>query len=383
MIRALVLLQLAACTCGEIVIDHPDSGTHDAGTHDAGNMMMMQNDAGPLACPIDGGVDGAGVCTQWTFGGWDSPCTNGYTRTRSCDPAYDCRVDDHNGCAAAVNVGGRPPAGCAECPGGRGSLDYFGYWRDSDIQNFVCQIQDHANFSMNQDDQGAVDFAASFGVASFGFTVPTSGTPVPLGAALVRDDADASAYGWCQNHPGMCPNGIQDGWAAVKAEIEAEGDRVRSMHPNAHLLINLADGDANGELDFRTIPGFTLPRGIDWVGLECYTGAANCQANMNVLRPLLPPGARTWVISAGTNGYGSESYLVSDAQAMFDWANQDSAVIGMIAFVWSKAILCPPDCNALAVKEMPLLLAKYRELGDRITGRTNVDPKPDNQCPAP
>src|SRR5205823_91477 len=109
-----------------------------------------------------------------------------------------------------------------------------------------------------------------------------------------------------------------------------------------------------------------------WVGLECYTGAANCQANLNVLKPLLPAGARTWIITAGTSGFGTESYLVQDAQAMYDFARADPSVIGIIAFVWSKEILCPPDCQALAVKQMPLLLAKYREIGDAITGKSNV-----------
>jgi len=155
------------------------------------------------------------------------------------------------------------------------------------------------------------------------------------------------------------------------------------MHPNAHLMINLADGDANGVLDFRGIPGFTLPRGVDWVGLECYTGAANCKANMDALRPLLPANGRTWIITAGTTGYGTESYLVADAQAMYDWASIDPAVIGMLGFVWSKSILCPPDCTHPAVKELPLLLAKYRQLGDLITGRGNIAPKTDAECPPP
>jgi hypothetical protein len=251
----------------------------------------------------------------------------------------------------------------------------------SDIQNMVCQIQDHVNLSMTSDGQSIVDFAATFGVPNFGLTEPTGGSPAPLQAVVVRDDADASAYGYCASNP--CPNGIIDGWNAVKAQAESDGDGIRAQHPNAHIMINLADGDANGQLDFQTIPGFTLPRGVDWVGLECYTGAANCQANMNVVRGLLPPGGKAWVLTAGVDTYGTQDALVTDAQAMFDWAHADQDVIGIIVFVWSNQILCPPDCTSLAVKQLPNLLAKYRAIGDIITGKTNVDPKPDSACPPP
>jgi hypothetical protein len=291
------------------------------------------------------------------------------------DAALDLAAAD--GCGGGV-CDAAPPDALTACTG---TLCYFGYWRDSDIQNYVCQIQDHANFSMTGDSQAEIDLAATYAVGNFGLLAPTKGGPPPLDVTVLRDDADASAYGWCAMNP--CPNGIADGWAAVKAQIESDGDAVKAQHPNAHLMINLADGDANGALDFQTIPGFTLPRGVDWVGLECYTGAPNCQANAKLVEPLLPPGGRLWVIAAGTNGYGTEDFLVADAQANYDWASADPAVIGMMAFVWSNTILCPPDCMSLAVKEMPNLLAKFRQLGDQITGRAAIQPIPDDQCPPP
>ena len=401
----------ASCTCGVVTIGGgtgdggydaavavPDGSVADGGGDGDGGPLeggcgdavcagaetcgTCAVDCGKCPCPVDAGVDGVGVCSAWALETWDSTCTDGYTRTRTCDTAYDCRVSDHNGCGSPLNIGGAPPGGCVTCGGGgAGTLQYFGYWRDSDIQNFVCQIQDHVSFSMTSDTQGIVDAAASYGVANFGLLAPTSGTPAPLQAVVVRDDADAAAWGWCSANP--CPGGIADGWAAVKAQAEAEGDTLRASHPNAHVMINLADGNADGVLDFQGIPGFTLPRGVDWVGLECYTGATGCQANLNVLRPLLPAGSRAWVLTAATSGYGNEAWLVADAQAMYDWTKADSAVIGLMAFVWSKSILCPPDCNALAVKEMPTLLAKYREIGDLITGRGGVAPKADSDCPTP
>ena len=386
------------CNCATLEELDPVKTSKDSGpTADAGRDAGLAEDAGlagdagrapdggqlqRTACPIVNGIDGVGVCGAWQLSSWDPVCTDGYIRVRTCDAGTDCRVTDHNGCSAELSPGAGTVPGCGACGGQPAStLKYFGYWRDSDLQNLVCQVQDHVNFSMTSDSQLIVDRAASYGVANWGFTVPDGGTPAPLGAIVLRDDADASAYGWCSTH--SCPNGIADGWAAVKAQAETEGDSTRAMHPNAHLMINLADGDANGKLDFQTIPGFTLPRGVDWVGLECYTGAANCKANMDVLRPLLPANGRVWVITAGTSGFGTEAWLVADAQAMYDWTRKDPAVIGLLAFVWSKSLLCPPDCSTLAVKEMPLLLAKYREIGDKITGRGNVAPKLDSECPPP
>jgi hypothetical protein len=335
-----------------------------------------------MPCPVVGGIDGVGVCGPWQLMAFDATCTDGYTRTRTCQPGYDCRVSDHNGCNAGLNVGQPAPLGCPACVGAPGYLQYFGYWRDSDIQNTVCQIQDHVNYSMTNDGQSIVDFAATFDVPNFGLTVPTGGSPAPVQAVVVRDDADVGAWGYCGSNP--CPNGIIDGWNAVKAQAESDGAMIRASHPNAHIMINLGDGNADGKLDFQGIPGFTLPNGVDWIGLECYTGAANCQANMNVLRPLLPAGARTWVITNGVAASAAdESGLVADMQANFDWAHADPAVIGLIGFVWTNKILCPPDCTSLAVHELAGLTAKYREIGDIITGKTNVDPKPDSDCPTP
>ena len=259
-------------------------------------------------------------------------------------------------------------------------LRFFGYWRDNDLQSLVCQIQDHVNFSMTDDSQGAVDRAASYGVANFGLTAPSTGGPAPLGASVVRDDADAAAWGWCSQHP--CPNGISDGWTAVRGEIEATAAQIHAQHPNAHLLINLADGNGDHVLDFQGIPNFAIPNGIDWIGLECYFSAAACKANLEVLRPKLPAGARVFVLTPGETDYGTEASLVTIAQDVYEWTKQEPLILGVIGFVWTKTQLCS-GCATLGVKEMPTLLAKYRALGDLVSGRASVAPRPDAQCPPP
>src|SRR6267142_2828789 len=124
-------------------------------------------------------------------------------------------------------------------------LQYFGYWRESELDNYICQIQDHANFSMTDESLAKANYGASYGVANWGLTAPNGGSPAPLGATLLLDDADSSAWGWCATHP--CPNGISDGWTGVKGEIEARFNQVQQEHPGqtVHGYINLADGNGD------------------------------------------------------------------------------------------------------------------------------------------
>jgi len=268
-------------------------------------------------------------------------------------------------------------------------LQYFGYWRESDFDNYICQIQDHANFSMNDESLAKTNYAASYGVANWGLTAPNGGSPAQLGATLLLDDADSAAWGWCATHP--CPNGISDGWTGVKGEIEARFNQVQQEHPGqtVHGYINLADGNGDGLLDFQWIPNFSLPNGVDWVGLECYMGASGCASNLDALKNKLqlPPNTnvRFWILTPANSGYGSESWLVSTAWDTYNWAKNDPLIIGMIGFVFAKTILCPPDCNSLAVKEMPNLLDAYRQIGDLITGKGGIQPIagspwPNTQC---
>ncbi len=337
----------------------------------------------------DGGAPGTGtICVQndhphgsWavsgteSFGGMGAGCSTGHHAGGYSIAAGAATVSP----TSAVLVGGGTLTFTVAFP----QLRYFGYWRDMDLANYACQIQDHANYSMTAEVPGVVDAAASYGLPNLGVVAPTNGGPPPVQVAFLCDDCDSSAWGWCQGH--ACPNGIPDGWAAVKADVEARGAAVRAQHPNAHLMINLADGDGNGAFDFRIIPGFQLPSGVDWIGLECYQGAAMCQANLAALKPLLPVGARIVVLTPAANAYGDEATLVGHAQAMYDWSRTEPLVVAMMAFVWSKTQLCDPGvvpCTALAVHEMPTLLAKYRAIGDAITGRVGIAPKLDAQCPA-
>jgi len=83
------------------------------------NMFRLDcpDQAALAQCPVINGVQGAGACAPWEFVAWEEPCTDGYTRTRACDPAFDCRTSDLNGCDSPLNVelDDEPPPGCPAC----------------------------------------------------------------------------------------------------------------------------------------------------------------------------------------------------------------------------------------------------------------------------
>jgi hypothetical protein len=214
------------------------------------------------------------------------------------------------------------------------NLQYFGYWRDA-LTGSTAEIADQANLTM-------VD--TNFIIAMD-----------PLNAVLICDDCDVGVDA--------------SGWATRKAGIETQ---EANFPGTAHFMIDLGDGNADGILDFRGIAGFALPANVDWVGMECYPalGWASCQANLDALRPLLPANGGAWVFLPTETDYGPEDQLVSNAQEMYDGAKQDPAVVGMIGFVWTNTILCPPDdcTKTFATKELPNLLAKMRCISHDITG---------------
>src|SRR4029077_3926014 len=110
--------------------------------------------------------------------------------------------------------------------------------------------------------------------------------------------------------------------------------------------------------------GFSLPAGYDWIGMECYQGVADCQNKVNALKPMLPPGGRVWILPLGVASvYNSEAQLVQQAQDMYDWAKDEPAIIGFTVFVWQSNMVAPD----LAVRDLPNLKAKYREIGNLIT----------------
>jgi hypothetical protein len=145
-------------------------------------------------------------------------------------------------------------------------------------------------------------------------------------------------------------------------------------------MINIVGGAPADTSGFRHMTDFVIPKGIDWIGLECYAGAADCKAMVDQLKamPSLSSNVRFWPLLPLATNYGTEAWLVANAHATYDWAHAEPTVIGLIGFVWSKVILCPPDCTSLATKELPTLLSTMRTIGDAITGRGNVAPL---KCP--
>ena len=226
---------------------------------------------------------------------------------------------------------------CTDCaidaPAAR-PLQYFGYWRDA-LTGSTAEIQDHANISL-VDDTDHILLS-------------------PIGGVILCDDCDVG---------GLSANQ----WSDRKSQVEA----AEASYPSAsHFLINLGDGNGDGKLDFQGIPGFTLPAGVDWIGLECYPalGWTGCKANLDLLVPLLPPNGRFWILMPTETEYGNEATLVANAHELYTGAKSEPLVVGMIGFVWTNALLCPPaDCaHVFATKELPALLSEMECIGRAIT----------------
>lgn len=74
-------------------------------------------------------------------------------------------------------------------------------------------------------------------------------------------------------------------------------------------------------------------------------GWSSCAANIALLKPLMPAAGRFWVLIPAETEYG------------------------LIGFVWTNAILCPPaDCTQVfATKQLPSLLSEMKCIGQAIT----------------
>jgi hypothetical protein len=395
----IVVLVFAAAinaACGGSDSETSGSGGAATATSGVGPTSSAGPSSGSGATASSSGGAGPGcaeACDAWQFQSWDADCTQGYTLARTCPAGSGCTTTDHAACNEAL-PGGAVPDGCPACTGcapacqgkacgiddgcgaacleGSGcdaaaqGLRYFGYWRDTYFGgNWMAETQTHGNFTMIED--GSYDSllpsAAGYGIGVL-LTPPALGDWAAAQPTLsqyadriigyvLQDDAD-----------------VQPDYNVAKANVEAYATTIHAAYPNAHLYINLAG-------HFRDIPDFALPAGVDWVGLECYSGVADCDDMVTKLTPKLPPGGRIWVMPPGETGYGDQAWLVSNAQAMYDWAVTKPVIIGMNVFVWQTEILIDATyMGQLATRDLPDLRLTACQVARTITGRG--DP---NACP--
>jgi hypothetical protein len=291
-----------------------------------------------------------------------------------CGSLHDCGT-----CFDPLTCGGGGRAGV--CGAANGNLQYFGYWRDSDLEGFMCEIQTHANYSMiNPQDNGtAVAAAAGYGisVAVSGNDRPTS-DPVLQSASVywIADDAENAANGWCVDHPSCgCPINSLCCWNCFKAELERGAAELRQRaaglgNPNIRFAMNMLG-------DFRTYyPNFSLPQGITEIAYECYgtpsttpeQTVANCRDMIQ--RTPLRAGDRVWVLPPGETGAGSEDLLIRKGQALYNYTrSEETRSVGLNVFWWNHG-----------VRDLPNLKAFYQQIGTSITGRLRPVPA---GCPPP
>jgi hypothetical protein len=250
-------------------------------------------------------------------------------------------------------------------------LRYLAYWRESGLfYNYICEIADHANVSMLDDDipdepvpaEKIADLARA-GISNFG----NIGS-LALGGYLLLDDADAINF-----TPGL--------WANAKKDLEVKSSSLLARNHAAHPMIVL-DGT------FMQIDHFSLPVGVDWIAIECYgrlgNDSSSCKRRFDSLVALLPADASVWIIMPTETEFGDEDFLVDNARAIYNWARGESRAIGLIGFVWQSELLATPQMLAkrarmrvisashrpLATRDLPKLKATMLEIGRQITGRS-------------
>src|SRR5262249_48772062 len=113
------------------------------------------------------------------------------------------------------------------------------------------------------------------------------------------DDAD-----WPVSLPEVPP---PQPWAPRQKWIEDRAAACVAAHPGAHPLINIVGGAPADTSGFRHMTDFVIPKGIEWIGLECYAGAADCKAMVDQLKamPSFAPNQRFWPLLPLATGYGT------------------------------------------------------------------------------
>jgi hypothetical protein len=344
-------LQQAACT--------PTSGSISTIDSTLGTVHCLFQNVGSTCVPQ--------TCLQQGF--------NCGLQDDGCGGLHDCGT-----CFGPLTCGGGSHAGVCGAP--TGNLQYFGYWRDSDLEGFMCEIQTHANYTMiNPQDNGTAVAAA----AGYGISVAVSGNDRPTSDEVLRsaafywiaDDAENAANASCADSHSPCWGcqiASQCCWNCFKGQLEAAAADLRQRaaslgNPNIRFAINLL-GDFRGY--FTQLP---LPNGITEIAYECYGTPTttpqqtvdNCLDMVN--RTGLRAGDRVWVLPPGETGAGSETLLIQKGQALFDRLRTDSRAYGLNVFWWNHG-----------VRDLPTLKAFYTQIGTAITGRMRPVP---SGCPPP
>ena len=185
-------------------------------------------------------------------------------------------------------------------------LQYFGYWRDTANNNYICQIQDHANFSMIEGDgmQGLANYAASYGIANWGLTAPSGSSP----AQLISHSSATTPI-----RPRM--DGAQRTRAPTASPMGGLGSRARSRPPSIRFSRRIPTAPSMGHQSGgrrrergsrfpddpqlqpsqrRRLGGARVLHGLEWLPEQSQRTQGQVAAACEHQRPVLDPYAREY-----------------------------------------------------------------------------------------
>jgi hypothetical protein len=112
-----------------------------------------------------------------------------------------------------------------------------------------------------------------------------------------------------------------------------------------------------------------IASGFDWVGFDCYADFYVCQIpqRLATLKSLLSTNQKIILIPEGNSFTASDSQLVERATLFYNLALSEPKVVAIFPITWSNYM--EGSVRVWGTKNLPLLRARYGEIGRAITGK--------------
>jgi len=250
-----------------------------------------------------------------------------------------------------------------------GHLQYFGYFASAwDVDGFESDMSDyvdHCNFvHVMGDEVNALQQAGSLGMKVIlepywhlfdGEKLrPDYQTRWDSYAAMVAPYIDNVLAIYTIDEP------YHLGYS--KAECDSANAAIKASFPNVPILINFAYPSVDESL--------VIPDNCDIVSFDYYGDFDPIPGYHQILKSKLRPDQKMLLIPDGYK-HGSTSPTdaeqqdwVTRANQFYELAKSDSAVIGMMPFLWPTV----PEENLIGVETMTVLQDEFRVIGKEIVG---------------
>jgi hypothetical protein len=158
--------------------------------------------------------------------------------------------------------------------------------------------------------------------------------------------------------------------AQMKANLETVNALIRSTFPGVPIAVIFAYPSVNAAL--------TIPQGYDWIGVDCYGPFNSCGDDVNgrksipeyfqILGSKVTQGQRLLAVpsaflDSSNTSNSAQIALGSQIDAYMEMVSNNSLFVGVMPFLWQDSGTLTGTAN------LPILKAKYFEIGQSITGK--------------